>query len=297
MLDLTQMFSGYEIAHGIIGGLFIGFVYALLSAGFSLTWGVTRVINLAHSAFALIGSYITLTLLQLAGIDPLLSIIVIVPFLFVLGLGMHYFIIKPTAKRTRDITSASMVLCFGLFMIVENLLVVIFKSDDRVLHSRYSDVSFPIGPISVALTSVISLGIAVIALIAIYFFLNRTYMGKAVRAVWQDREGAMLSGINVESVTAITYGISLATAGVAGLCLVLMYSVTPYIGFSWLVFVFLIAIMGGLGSIAGVTVGGLIVGMIVSLGSVFIPFAFINLVLFVLLIIVLLIKPSGLFRR
>lgn len=291
------MFSGYEIAHGLIGGIFVGFVYALLSAGFSLTWGVTRVINLAHSAFALIGSYITLTLLQMAGIDPLLSAIVIIPFLFVLGLGMHYFIIKPTAKRTKDITGASMVLCFGLFMIVENLLVIIFKSDDRVLHSRYSDLSFPIGPISVAMTSVISLGIAVISLIVIYFFLNRTYTGKAVRAVWQDRDGAMLSGINVESVTAITYGISLATAGIAGLCMVLMYSVTPYIGFSWLVFVFLIAIMGGLGSIIGVTVGGMIVGLIVSLGSVFIPFAYINLVLFVLLIIVLLIKPSGLFRR
>lgn len=291
------MLSGYEIAHGLIGGIFVGLVYALLSAGFSLTWGVTRVINLAHSAFALIGSYITLTLLKLAGIDPLISILFIVPLLFVLGLGMHYFMVKPTAKRAKDITGASMVLSFGLYMIVENLLVVIFKSDDRVLHSRYSDVSFPIGPISVAMTSVISLAIAVVSLGVIYFFLNRTYTGKAVRAVWQDREGAMLSGINVERVTAVTYGLSLASAGIAGLCLVLMYSVTPYIAFSWLIYVFLIAIMGGLGSIVGVTVGGLIVGLIVSLGSVFIPFAYINLVLFILLILVLLIKPTGLFRR
>ena len=291
------MLSGYEIAHGLIGGIFVGLVYALLSAGFSLIWGVTRVINLAHAAFALIGSYITLTLLDLAGIDPLISILFIVPLLFVLGLGMHYFMVKPTAKRTKDITGASMVLSFGLYMIVENLLVVIFKSDDRVLHSRYSDASLSIGPISVAMSSLISLAIAVVSLGVIYFFLNRTYTGKAVRAVWQDREGAMLSGINVESVTAVTYGLSLASAGIAGLCLVLMYSVTPYIAFSWLIYVFLIAIMGGLGSIVGVTVGGLIVGLIVSLGSVFIPFAYINLVLFVLLILVLLIKPTGLFRR
>ena len=291
------MLSWYEIAHGLIGGIFVAAAYALLSAGFSLTWGVTRVINLAHAAFALLGSYITLTLLDMAGIDPLVSIVFIVPLLFLLGLGLHYFLIKPTAKRTRDITGASMVLCFGLYIIIENLLVIMFKSDDRVLHSRYSDISLAIGPISVALTSIISLAIAAVSLVIIYFFLNRTYTGKAVRAVWQDREGAMLSGINVEGVTAITYGLSLATAGVAGLCLVLMYSVTPFIGFSWLVFVFLVAIMGGLGSILGVTVGGLIVGLIVSLGSVFIPLAYINLVLFVLLIIVLLIKPSGLFRR
>jgi len=291
------MFSGYEITQGLVGGIFVGFAYALLSAGFSLTWGVTRVINLAHAAFALVGSYITLTLLSVAGIDPILSILVILPVLFLLGIATHRFIIKPTAKRTKEITSPSMVLTFGLFMIVENLLAIIFKGDDRVLHSRYSDISFTVGPISVAMTSIISLILAAISLAVLYFFLNGTYTGKAVRAVWQDRQGAMLSGINVERVTSITYGVSFATAGIAGLCLVLMYSVTPYIGFSWLVFVFLISILGGLGSIIGAAVGGMIVGIIVSAGSAFIPLAYINLVLFVLLIVVLLVRPSGLFRR
>ncbi len=291
------MFSAYEITQGLVGGIFVGFAYALLSAGFSLTWGVTRVINLAHAAFALVGSYITLTLLSVAGIDPILSILVILPVLFLLGIATHRFIIKPTARRTKEITSPSMVLTFGLFMIVENLLAIIFKGDDRVLHSRYSDISFTVGPISVAMTSVISLILAAISLAILYFFLNGTYTGKAVRAVWQDRQGAMLSGINVERVTSITYGISFATAGIAGLCLVLMYSVTPYIGFSWLVFVFLISILGGLGSIIGAAVGGMIVGLIVSAGAAFIPLAYINLVLFVLLIVVLLVRPSGLFRR
>jgi len=291
------MFSGYEITQDLVGAVFVGFAYALLSAGFSLTWGVTRVINLAHAAFALLGSYIALTLLTVAGIDPVLSLLVIVPVLFLLGIATHRFIITPTAKRAREITSPSMVLTFGLFMIVENLLAIIFKGDDRVLHSRYSDISFAVGPISIAMTSVLSLILAAITLAILYLFLNGTYTGKAVRAVWQDRQGAMLSGINVERVTSITYGISFATAGIAGLCLVLMYSVTPYIGFSWLVFVFLISILGGLGSILGAAVGGLIVGVIVSAGSAFIPLAYINLVLFVLLIIVLLVRPSGLFRR
>lgn len=291
------MFSWYEITQGLIGGVFVGFAYALLSAGFSLTWGVTRVINLAHAAFALVGSYITLTLLSMAGIDPLISILVILPVLFLLGISTHHYIVKPMEKRTREITSPSMVLTFGLFMIVENLLVILFKSDDRVLHSRYSDISFPLGPVSVALTSVISLVLAATSLAILYFFLNGTYTGKAVRAVWQDKQGAMLSGIDVEKVTAVTYGISFATAGIAGLCLLFMYSVTPYIGFSWMVFVFLISILGGLGSIIGAAVGGMIIGLIVSAGSAFIPLAYINLVLFVLLIIVLLVRPSGLFRR
>jgi branched-chain amino acid transport system permease protein len=291
------MFSGYEILQGLVGGVFVGFAYALLSAGFSLTWGVTRVINLSHSAFALVGSYITLTLFSAAGIDPLLSILVILPVLFLMGIATHRFIIKPTAKRAKEITSPSMVLTFGLFMIVENLIAIIFKGDDRVLNSPYSNISFPIGPVSVAMTSVISLILAAISLGVLYFFLNGTYTGKAVRAVWQDKQGAMLSGINVERVTSITYGISFATAGIAGLCLILMYSVTPYIGFSWLIFVFLISILGGLGSIIGAAAGGMIVGLIVSAGSAFIPMAYINLVLFILLIVVLLVRPSGLFRR
>jgi branched-chain amino acid transport system permease protein len=291
------MTSGYEILQDLVGGIFVGFAYALLSAGFSLTWGVTRVINLAHSAFALVGSYITLTLLKTAGIDPLISILFILPVLFLLGIATHQFIVKPTAKRAREITGPSMVLTFGLFMIVENLLAIIFKGDDRVMTSQYSNISYTIGPVSIALTSVISLILAIISLAILYFFLNGTYTGKAVRAVWQDRQGAMLSGINVEKVTSITYGVSFATAGIAGLCLVFMYSVTPYIGFSWLVFVFLISILGGLGSIIGAAVGGMIVGLIVSAGAAFIPLAYINLVLFVLLIIVLLVRPSGLFRR
>ena len=291
------MVSGYELLQDMVGGVFVGMAYALLAAGFSLTWGVTRVINLSHSAFALVGSYIALTLLTTAGIDPLISIIVILPLLFLLGVATHRFIVKPTAKRAKEITSPSMVLTFGLFMIVENLLAIIFKGDDRVMHSRYSDIAYTIGPVSVALTSVISLALALVTIAILYFFLNGTYTGKAVRAVWQDRQGAMLSGINIERVTSITYGVSFATAGIAGLCLVFMYSVTPYIGFSWLVFVFLISILGGLGSIAGAAVGGLIVGLIVSAGSAFIPLAYINLVLFILLIIVLLVRPSGLFRR
>ena len=291
------MVNGYELLQGMVGGIFVGLAYALLSAGFSLTWGVTRVINLAHSAFALVGSYIALTLLSVAGIDPLISIIVIVPILFLLGILTHRFIVKPTAKRTREITSPSMVLTFDLFMMVENLLAIIFKGDDKVMHSRYSDIAYTIGPVSIALTSIIRLVLALITISILYFFLNGTYTGKAVRAVWQDKQGAMLSGINIERVTSITYGVSFATAGIAGLCMVFMYSVTPYIGFSWLVFVFLISILGGLGNIIGVAAGGLIVGLIVSAGSSFIPMAYINLVLFILLIIVLLVKPSGLFRR
>lgn len=291
------MFNSTELLQGLSSGIIVGLVFAVLGVGFNLLWGVTRVINMAHVGFALIGSYIAITLLGFAGIDPLLSILFIVPVLFCLGLGMHYFLIKPTAKRAFDITTASLVLTFGVYLVIINLLVLIFKADSRELFSRYSGTSYAIGPVTITLTGLISLAIAVVTLIVVNLFLNGTYTGKAVRAVWQNMEGAMLSGINVDRVTAITYGVSFATAGISGLCLALIYSISPFVGLSWIIFVFLVSILGGLGSVIGTAVGGLIIGIISSTGSAFIPFKYINLVLFLLLLLILLVRPSGLFRR
>ncbi len=291
------MITWFEFAQAIVSGLFIGMAYAVLGVGFSLTWGVTKVINLSHCVFALVGAYIAYWLLHLYGVDPLVSLLVIVPVLFLLGLAMHHIVIKPTAKRTKDITSASMVLTFGLILILENLLLVFCKADPRVVTTSYTARSLFVGDVAFPMSSLISFGLAVVTIGAMYFFLHQTYTGKAVRAVWQDREGAMLSGINVDQVTAITYGVALATAGVGGVCMVLMYSISPTIGFSWLVFVFLLAILGGVGSVIGAAVGGLIVGLTIGICSALLPLSWVNLVLFVMLIVVLLVKPAGLFQR
>jgi len=291
------MITWFEFAQAIVSGLFIGAAYAVLGVGFSLTWGVTRVINLSHTVFAVLAAYITYWLLKLFGVDPIISIVITIPIFFLLGLAMHQTLIKGTAKRTKDITSASMVLTFGLILILENLMLVFFKADPRVVTASYTGKAFFIGDVAFTLTSFISLVLAVITLGAVYSFLHQTYTGKAVRAVWQDREGAMLSGIDVDRVTAITYGISLATAAIGGVCMVLMYSITPTIGFTWLVFVFLLTILGGVGSVAGAAAGGLIIGLTIGICSTFIPLSWVNLVLFVMLIIVLLAKPAGLFQR
>ena len=288
---------GIELGQAIISGILMGGAYAALSVGFTLTWGATKVINLSHTIFALIASYIAYWLLRLVGIDPLLSLIIVIIVLFLFGIGVHNGIVKPMAKRSKDITSASMVLFFGLNVVIENILLITCKADPRVITTSYSGKSLLVGGVAFTISSLISFGLAAAAIAALYLFLHRTYTGKAVQAVWQDREGAMLSGIDINKVTAISYGVSFASAGAAGICMGLMYSFDPTIYFPWLIFVFLITVIGGVGSIIGTAVSGLLVGLIIGLAGVFLPYAWINVLLFGLLIIILLVKPAGLFQR
>lgn len=273
-------------------------MYAVLGIGFNLIWGVTKVINMAHTGFALIGSYAAIMLLKMAGIDPLVSIIFIVPMLFCLGLALHRFLIKPaTQNKTLEVMMSSMVLTYGLFMIIINLLVLLFKNDSKILEPPYADVSFTLGPVTVGLLGLISLGISLVTLAAVYLFLNHTFIGKGARAVWQNQEGAMLSGIDIDAVTSITYGVSLASAGMGGLCLAMIYSISPYAGIVWMNYTFLVSIIGGLGSVLGTMIGGLIIGIISVTGTMVIPMKFIVTALFTLLILILLVRPQGLFRR
>jgi len=289
--------SGIEFSQSIVSGLLMGGTYAALAVGFSLTWGVTKVINLGHPIFGLIAAYIAYWLLYFLGIEPLLSLMVVIPLLFLFGIGMHGTIIKQLEKRAKDLTSASMVLTFGLIIVIENILLIVWKADPRLITTSYSGRSLFLSGVAFPLSNLISLALAIITISALYFFLHGTYTGKAVRAVWQEREGAMLSGIDLDRVTAITYGISLASAGVGGICMGLMYSINPSIHFSWLIFIFLVAVLGGVGSVIGTAAAGLLIGLIMGVAGTFLPYVWVNLVLFALLLIMLLVKPEGLFRQ
>ena len=289
--------SGTELAQSVVSGFLLGGVYAALSVGFSLTWGVTRTLNLTHPTFALVATYIAYWLLRLVGIDPLLSLGVIIPLFFLIGIMLHEGIIKETAKRAKDLMGASLVLTFGLIIAIENILLLICKADPRVITTPYSGEALFLGAVAFPTSHLIAFGLAIGVVAGLYLFLHGTYVGKAVQAVWQEREGAMLSGINVNRVTAITYGVVLGSAGVAGVCMGLMYSIDPMIHLSWLLFVFLVVVLGGVGSIIGSAVGGLLIGLIMGISSVFVPYAWVDFVLFMLLIITLVARPAGLFRR
>lgn len=292
-----QVASLHEFIQGVVSGLLLGAIYALLAVGFSLMLGVTHVVNLSHPAFALVAAYITYWLLTFFGVNPLLSLVVIIPVLFIFGVMMERSVIKVTARRTKDLTSASLVLTFGIAIILENLLLFFGKATPRVVTTSFTGRSLFLGGIALPITQLTSFGVASVTIGVVYFFLRHTFLGKAARAVWQDREGALLSGINVRQITAVTFGISLASAGVGGMCMSLMYAIEPAIHFAWLTIVFAVVILGGVGSILGTAIAGLIIGLVIGISSVLIPLTWINLVLFSIIILFLWIRPTGLFQQ
>lgn len=287
----------YELVQSLISGILVGGAFALLGVGFSLTWGVTRVINVAHAAFAVLAAYLAYWATKSYRVDPVLSLVVIVPLFFVLGVAFHELLIKPTAKRTRDLALSSMVLTFGLTAALENGMAWVWTPDPRVLNTAYTGKAFLVGPIAFSYGPMIGFLLAAVTLTALYAFLHRTYTGRAVRAVWQDREGAALSGVNLSRVTSITYGASMVTAGVAGVAMALQYTFDPATNFGWMIYVFLVVIFGGVGSVLGAALAGLVIGIILGVTGVFVPLTWVNLVLFVFLIALLLVRPSGLMRR
>ncbi|MBC7253733.1 MAG: branched-chain amino acid ABC transporter permease [Actinobacteria bacterium] len=286
--------TSFEIFQALASGLLLGGVYAILGVGFGLCWGVMKVINLSHSTFALLAVYIAYWMNVSLKIDPLVSLFVSTPLFFVCGIVIYRLLIGPLAKRAEELVAASMVLTFGLAILMENAMQWAWKPDPRVLNVSYTGKAFFISRVSIPYTAVIGFAIALVTTSCIYLFLKKTYLGMAVRAVWQNKEGAALCGVNIDRVSSITFGISLATAAAAGVCLSLIFSFNPSSHLGWLIYIFLVVIFGGVGSIPGVLLAGLLIGLITNISAVFIPNAWVNMILFGILATVLLLRPTGL---
>jgi branched-chain amino acid transport system permease protein len=290
------LFNSAVILQSVVSGLLMGGIFALFGVGFSLTWGVMKVINIAHAAFGILAAYIAYWGLTLYGLDPLLSLVISLPFLFGTGLIVHRFLIQPIT-RSKEIIVASMILTFGLAIIVENIMLSLWSPDERLITTSYSSKAIFIGEIIVKVSNLVAFALSMLGIAAIYLFLHRTRTGKAVRATWQDPEGAALQGINLKRVSRIAFGLALASAGAGGVAMAYMYSFNPPAHNLWLIYLFLVVIVGGVGSVVGATVAGLMIGVITGLTGAFLPQQWTNVLLFGLLMVILLIKPEGLFKR
>lgn len=277
----------YELAQSVVSGVLTGSILGLLGAGFSLTWGVTRVVNIAHTTFAVLGAYMAYWLLQYVQLDPVLSVGVIAPLMFGLGVLLHKGVMQPTVRRTQDLELTSLVLTFGLSTAMEHTMAYVWSPDPRILRVAYTGRSFTWAGMSLPMTHSIGCLLALVAIAALYLFLERTDTGKAVRAVWQNPVGAALCGIDLTRVTSITYGIATASAGVAGVALALTQAFDPATHLSWTIYVYLVAIIGGVGNVVGALRGGLAIGVLIGLSVLVIPFVWSNLLLFGLFIMFL----------
>jgi len=273
-------------------GLYSGCIYILLATGLNLIFGVMKVVNFAHGEFLMLGTYVTFILFVISGFNPYLLLFLSVPILIVVGVIVERLCFRPilgTGKLNEIFIS------LGLIYIFQNAVAMIWTDEWRSLKSPFADMTIALGPIQLPFDYIIIVAVTAVILLCLNAFLQRTRTGKAIRASSQNREGAMLMGINVERMDMLTFGIGAGLAGAAGTLWAVSGQVfNPYMGSVPAIKGIAVIILGGLGSIPGAVIGGLIIGLIDGLVPVVTSTYTASLVGFVIVILILLFRPQGL---
>jgi len=278
----------------IMMGILLGGLYTLIALGLSLVFGVMKVINVAHGDWVILGSYFAYAAMTMLGIDPFLSLVMGVPLLFVIGFGVQRFLLNRAFAVSLD---AALLACFGISLIFQNFCQIIWTPFSRGLRPPYALESFSIGGLHVPLVYLLNFIAALVVMLALREFLRRTYLGKAINAASQDRRAAQLMGINPARVYAFAFAIAMAVAAIAGVLLGLTFPFTPVSGVSFLIIAFGVVIVGGLGSILGTFIGGMVFGLAQTLGGYFLGAVAQMLVAYLLVFVVLAVRPQGIFGR
>ena len=278
----------------VVDGLLMGGALALIAIGLTLVVGIINVLNFAHCALMMVGMYISFWLFTSFGIDPYGSIVISFPVLFLIGWVIQSQLFERIIGRTHH---AQLLLALGILLIIENSALIVCKPDPRTIQVGYSGYTVSLGEITISFTRFIAFLFAIAMLFSIYSFLKRTDLGKAIRAAGDNREGALIIGINVNRIYCIAFGLSAACAGMAGSIILPFFYVHPYIGNVFLLPAFVIIVLGGMGSFVGALFGAFVIGLVQSIASVYISEAISGILIYVIFILVLFLKPSGLFRR
>ncbi len=278
----------------LISGILIGGVYALIGIGLTIIFGVMRVINFAHGDLLMLGMYATYFLFTLAGVDPFASIIITIPLMFLYGGVLQKVFIN---KVLGALPQNQILLTIGLGLIMSNTIMLACTSDYKILTTSYSSSSVDVLGISISQPLVISFVITAAITAALYWFLLKTDTGQAIRATAQDREAAQLMGINVKRMSIIAFGLGASLAGTAGALISPTYYIFPQVGSTFTLKAFVITVLGGMGSIVGATLGGVLIGIAESIGGVYLGSGWKEVIVFVLFLLVLLFKPSGLMGK
>lgn len=282
------------ILQALISGILIGGVYSLIGIGLTIIFGVMRVINFAHGEILMVGMYLTYTLFTHWGIDPYVSILITIPILFVFGgLLQILFINRVLNAHSQN----QILLTIGLGLVMTNTMMMIFTSDYKILTTTYSSSSMKLMNLSISTPMSISFLITGVIILGLYFFLKKTNTGQAIYATAQDREAAKLMGVNVKMISIITFGLGSALAGTAGALVSPTYYIFPQVGSAFTLKAFVITVLGGMGSVLGAGLGGLIVGIAESVGAVAFSAGWKDVVVYVIFLAILLFKPSGLLGK
>ena len=279
----------------IVSGILVGGVYAVMSLGLSLSWGVLKVINLVHFAFILFSGYVTYELSTTYDLDPFVAILVVVPVFFLAGMALQW-----AFEKTRINEFESLLVTFALLLIFESVARTIWSADFRQIPAEqnpYVSDAWWVGDIALQTPRLAGFVVAVLVTLLTMFLLDRTYFGKAVRALAEDREMAVAFGIDSSRVSIFLAGMAASFAALAGVFVAMSQALTPGLAVEWFAIVFPVVILGGLGSTKGSLAAGIIIGVVAAVATVAAGPSMAPLITFVILILTLLFRPQGLFTR
>jgi len=282
------------LLQSIINGLLLGGMYAAVGVGFSLVWGVMNTVNIAHGAMIMLGAYATYWFSNYTGLDPFLIAPVAMVIMFVLGYLLQKYVINLTMKSGANMT---LILTYGFNLFLVNMAYVLWKGDYRSIQSPYSGQAVEFGGLIIPSTRLIVFVIAILITLLLQFWLSHSKVGNAIRATSLNKDAAQLVGVNISWIYSITFGLGCGLAAVAGSLMSTNFVVTPNFGAPFIGKAFAIAVLGGLGSISGAILGGLMLGLAETIGALVFGPSFQTAIAFGILVIVLVVRPQGLLGK
>ena len=286
------MLSPVILIPAILNGLLTGAVYALVALGLTLIYGVLHIINFAHGALlsaALFAAFFAFTLL---GLDPYLAVFLLAPVFFAAGYALQRFVIGPASQGD---DRNMLLVTLGLSIVIENALLYAFRADTRTIEVPYAFETIDLGFTFLPIPRLIGFGVVLVVALMLWAIMRFTDVGKAIRAVAKEKLGAQLSGIDVAHVYAMTFGLGTACVAVAACLLIPTYYVNPMVGDAFVLVAFTIVVLGGMGSVPGALLGGLLIGVVESLSGLFLGESLGQIGIFLIFIAVLLVRPTGMF--
>lgn len=283
--------TGSMLLQGIVSGLLAGGLYAMVALGMALIFGVMRVINVAHGTLLMLGAYTTFWLFSLYGINPFLSLLISFPLIFLVGMILQRFFVYRVVNAPE---LSSLLLTFGLSIFIVNIAMMAWTADYRSVE--YLTGSFLLGPVAVSKPRLVVFLFALAITWLAFLFLNLTKTGKAIRATSQQRDLAQVCGINVRQIDLITFSLAAGLAGAGGSLISVMFSVFPDMGQIYVFKSFLVIVLGGAGNYPGAFLGGLILGLTEGLASLFLSAQLSEVIAYILLVLILLVRPTGLLK-
>jgi branched-chain amino acid transport system permease protein len=276
----------------VLNGLLTGAVYALVALGLTLIYGVLHIINFAHGALLTVAMFAAFFAHRLLGLDPYVAAVILTPLFFLLGYALQRFVIGPAGHgEDRNI----LLVTLGLAVVIENALLYAFRADTRTVDLSYAFDVVEVGTAFLAVPRVIAFCAVMLVALLLWLIMRWTDTGKAIRAVAKEKLGAELAGIDVAHIYAVTFGLGTACLAIAACLLIPTYYVNPSAGNAFVLVAFTIVVLGGMGSVAGALIGGLFVGVVESLSGLYLGESLGQIGIFVMFILVLLLRPSGLF--